>query len=242
MRSPWSSSNPMVRRWPVSRPAGRAASGVAVCAWCVLAALAAGDLRAANHPIDLDARVASKLLKKDDPPDYPPLAKLNYIQGTVRVRVFVGPNGKVSEAHVVLGHPFLAASALQAVRKWVYQPYRIGKQAVEFWTLVEFRFVLHSKTPAQLPPSAERDLQARVTPPAVLQRPADPPSDDHIRMRVLVGAEGRALDKEILSGDVNQVREAEEEVSHWKFRPARWGALAVPWYLVVDVPVHHSPL
>jgi TonB family protein len=213
-----------------------------VCAWFVLAALATGELRAASQPVDLDSRIASKLLKKDDPPDYPPLAKLNYIQGKVRVRVFVAPNGRVTEAHVVLGHPFLAAAALRAVRNWVYRPYRVGKQAVEFWTLIEFHFTLRGKTPVEMPPSAESDLRARVTPPAVLEQPADPPDDDHVRIRVLVGAEGRALDKEIISGDVNRIHEAEEEISHWKFRPARWGAMAVPWYLVVDVPVHHSPL
>ena len=236
MRSPWSSSNPMVRRQPV----GRAAFRVALCAWCVLAALTAGELRAASSPVDLDSQTAAKLLKKEEPPDYPTLAKLNYIQGKVRVRVFVAPNGSVSEAHVVQGHPFLAAAVLRAVRDWVYRPYRVGKKAVAFWTSIDFHFALRSKTLVAMPLSPEKDLQARVTPPAVLQQPADPPSDAHVRVRVLVGTEGRALDKQILSGDVGQAREAEEEVSHWKFRPARWGALAVPWYLVVDVPVPQS--
>jgi TonB family protein len=240
MRSPWSSSNPRARRRPAGHPTRHAAYRVAVCAWCVLAALTASEIRAASSPIDLDAKVATKLLEKEDPPDYPPLARLNYIQGKVRVNVLVGPDGKVTEAHVVRGHALLAAAALRAVRDWVYRPYRVGKKTVAFWTPIDFRFALRSKTLREMPLTPEKDLRARVTPPAVLQQPADPPSDAHVRIRVLVGAEGRALDEQFLCGDVSQAREAEEEVSHWKFRPARWGALAVPWYLVVDVPVHRS--
>lgn len=194
-----------------------------------------------SGPVALETETVTKLLKKNDPPDYPPLAKLNFIQGTVRLRVYVGRDGRVSEAHVIAGHPFLAASALHAVRKWVYRPYRVGKAAVEFSTLVNIHFTLHSKTLVAFPPTAEKDLLARVTPPQVVKQPAGPSSDDHVKLRVLVDSEGRPLDAQLVSGSASEVREAEAEVATWTFRPARWGALAVPWYLDVDVPVRHWP-
>jgi TonB family protein len=230
----------MARHLPTERLTGCAVTLLAACVLCVLPARAQDD-PPPTSPANLDPQVVSKLLKKDDPPDYPPLAKLNYIQGSVRLRICVARDGRVSEAHVIQGHPFLAVSALKAVRSWVYRPYRVGMRAIEFSTVVDFRFTLRPKTLALLPPSAEKDLRERITPPEVEKQSADPPSDDHVILRILVDSEGRALDTQLISGNVSNIREAEQEVSHWTFRPARWGALAVPWYLEVDVPVRHWP-
>jgi TonB family protein len=247
MQSPRSFSNPTVRHRLASHLAGFAAALLAMCA-CFASPALAQDGPPPKAPISVDAQVAAGLLKEKDPPDYPTLAKVNYIQGIVRMQVFVAPSGKVSAAHVLQGHPFLAASALKAVRSWIYRPYRIGRKAVEFSTLVDFRFSLHAKRLSRFPPTAEEDLRERVTPPEVENPPPDPPSDDHIRIRVLVDSHGHPLDAEILpfsadilSGDAAGIREARQKVLHWKFRPAHWGALAVPWYLVVDVPVRHWP-
>ena len=44
------------------------------------------------------------------------------ITGTVKVQVVVSPNGTVKEAKVVGGHPVLAGAALEAVRKWRFEP------------------------------------------------------------------------------------------------------------------------
>jgi TonB family protein len=230
----------MARHRHPERLPGWAATLLAACVLSALPALGQSGSPPAG-PVLLDHQEVSKLLKRDELPDYPPLAKLNYIQGSVRLRILVARDGKVVEAHVIQGHPFLAASALKAVRSWVYRPYRVGRWAVEFSTLVDFHFVLRPKVIGSLPPAAEKDLRARITPPEVEEQPADPPTDDHVRLRVLVDSEGHALDAQRITGSVSNVREAQKEVSHWTFRPARWGTLAVPWYLEIDVPVHHAP-
>jgi TonB family protein len=195
----------------------------------------------ADSPVNLSAKAVSELKVKIEPPDYPAVAKVNYIQGKVRLRILVSREGRVTRVHVIKGHPFLAAAAIEAVQKWVYRPYRLGKWPVEFTTLVSVNFWLRSKVLMDIPAGAERDLRARIDPPEVLDQPADPPSDTHVRLRVLVDSKGHALDAQNLSGNESDARIAEQEVSQWKFRPAHWGTLPVAWYLEVNVPVHHWP-
>jgi hypothetical protein len=60
-------------------------------------------------------------------------------------------------------------------------------------------------------------------------------------LRLLVSPEGGILDSQVLQGRARYVAEARQLVAHWKFRPARWGALSVPWYLEVEVPVEGWP-
>jgi TonB family protein len=55
-------------------------------------------------------------------PAYPELAKKMQISGTVKIEVVVASNGTVKEARVVGGHPVLATSALDAAKKWRFEP------------------------------------------------------------------------------------------------------------------------
>ena len=55
-------------------------------------------------------------------PSYPELARKMNITGTVKVEVVVAPNGAVKEARVVGGHPVLASAALDAAKKWRFEP------------------------------------------------------------------------------------------------------------------------
>ena len=55
-------------------------------------------------------------------PVYPELAHKMNITGTVKIEVVVAPNGTVKEARVVGGHPVLANAALDAARKWRFEP------------------------------------------------------------------------------------------------------------------------
>ena len=68
-------------------------------------------------------------------PEYPELARKMNITGTVKVEVVVAPNGKVKEAKVVGGHPLLANAALEAVKKWRFEP-----AAMESSGVVDFKF------------------------------------------------------------------------------------------------------
>jgi TonB family protein len=55
-------------------------------------------------------------------PEYPQLLKRARIGGLVRLRAWVLPNGSVTNVEVLGGNPILAASAVDAVKKWKFVP------------------------------------------------------------------------------------------------------------------------
>ena len=55
-------------------------------------------------------------------PSYPDLARRMNLAGSVKIQVVIAPNGTVKEAKIVGGHPVLASAALEAARKWKFEP------------------------------------------------------------------------------------------------------------------------
>ena len=211
---------------------------LAMMAMSNVAELFSGETPGAPHltqPVILNEKAARDLLLSPVFPGYPPVAKLNYIQGMVRLQVLVSPEGKVTAAHILKGNPILATSALKAVREWRYRPFRLASGPAEFLTDVEVKFALQFREIHIMPPHAEEDLRRQIRAPEISGKPDACPPSSSVRMRVLVNDEGRAVDAELLSGEVTAFSEARQVVDGWKFRPARWGTIAVPWYLEVDV-------
>jgi TonB family protein len=71
-------------------------------------------------------------------PDYPELAKKMNITGSVKIEVVVSPNGTVKDAKIVGGHPVLATAALEAAKKWRFEP-----APAESTGIVDFKFEPH---------------------------------------------------------------------------------------------------
>ena len=82
-----------------------------------------------------DRREIVRRAKSKVQPFYPELARKMNITGTVKVEVTVLPNGNVKEARVVGGHPVLATAALDAAKKWRFEP-----AAAESSGVIEFKF------------------------------------------------------------------------------------------------------
>lgn len=55
-------------------------------------------------------------------PAYPEIARRMSLTGAVRLEVVVAANGTVKETKVIGGHPILAAAAVEAVKKWRFDP------------------------------------------------------------------------------------------------------------------------
>ena len=68
-------------------------------------------------------------------PSYPDLARKMSITGIVKIEVTVAPNGAVKEARIVGGHPVLANAALDAAKKWRFEP-----APAESTGVIEFKF------------------------------------------------------------------------------------------------------
>lgn len=78
------------------------------------------------------------------PPVYPPRCLRMGIEGTVRVRVLVGENGRVQEVTVgkSSGDAALDDAALEAVRHWRFEPAKRGGAPVRAWAVVPIEFKL----------------------------------------------------------------------------------------------------
>jgi len=99
----------------------------------IAAGLGAAGLRAQDGEGDIPRRVKSKVQAV-----YPELARKMNLSGTVKVQVVVAANGTVKDAKVVGGHPVLANAALDAVRKWRFEP-----ATGESTGIVDFKFEPH---------------------------------------------------------------------------------------------------
>ncbi|MGC1451369.1 MAG: energy transducer TonB [Candidatus Sulfotelmatobacter sp.] len=104
------------------------------------AMIAALTLAATVGPIHAGAQQAqsdeiSRRAKSKVEPAYPELARKMHIAGTVKIEVVVAPNGTVKDARIVGGHPVLASAALDAAKKWRFEP-----AAVESTGVIDFKF------------------------------------------------------------------------------------------------------
>jgi TonB family protein len=181
---------------------------------------------------------ATRLVLHQDAPEYPSVAKVNYVQGRVRMEVEVSREGRVVRAHVTRGNPILAASALAAVRRWAYRPLVTPAGPRPFLVDVEVNFVLHFKKVNRTPRDPESDLNRQVKPPEVVARPTGQDPDARALLHLLLNEEGQIIDSEVLKGTTAPLEAIRRSLRHWSFRPARWGAIPIPWYIDVDVPVN----
>jgi len=75
-------------------------------------------------------------------PEYPPLAKMARIQGTVRLEAIISKDGTIQDLKVLSGHPLLVKAALDAVSRWRYQPTLLNGEPVEVVTEIDVNFTL----------------------------------------------------------------------------------------------------
>jgi TonB family protein len=101
----------------------------------------------ATHPpqpqrVRVSSGVAQGLLVTKVPPQYPPDARDQQIQGLVVMKVNIDKEGNVYKVELISGHPLLAPAAIEAVKQWKYKPYQLDGTAVEVETQVTVNFTL----------------------------------------------------------------------------------------------------
>jgi len=85
-------------------------------------------------PAYSQAELTRKVKSKVNPA-YPDLARRMNLRGTVKVLVVVSPEGNLKDSKVVGGNPILVNAALDALKKWKFEP-----SSEESTGTVEFRF------------------------------------------------------------------------------------------------------
>jgi TonB family protein len=112
--------------------------------WKFFAGVAALEITlcaASVQLVNLPSMPESKLVHKVSPA-YPPDAASARVQGTVKLRVTIADNGHVIAVRPISGPPLLKPVAIQAVRRWVYEPTVVDGKAVRVITVVDVPFAL----------------------------------------------------------------------------------------------------
>ena len=78
-------------------------------------------------------------------PLYPESARTAGAQGITLLKLHILENGKVGEVQIEqsAGHSDLDMAAADAVRRWLFEPARMGKQPIAVWVLLPVKFELN---------------------------------------------------------------------------------------------------
>lgn len=96
-------------------------------------------------PIPIGGDVQQAKLIYGPTPIYPDLAKKMHTQGTVTLEAIISKEGRVKDLRVLSGHPLLIQAAVEAVKRWRYQPTLLSGQPVEVIATVTVNFKLSDK-------------------------------------------------------------------------------------------------
>jgi len=91
--------------------------------------------------MQVPAEVMQKLIVHRVEPVYPAEARKENLQGIIAVDIVVGRDGSVMSMHAMNGPDVLARAAMEALRWWKFEPYRVNGEpaAVETTLAVEFK-------------------------------------------------------------------------------------------------------
>jgi len=95
-----------------------------------------------TRPIRVGGNVILAKLVYHPDPEYPTLARIAHVQGTVVLEAIIGKDGTIQELKVLSGPALLVQAAREAVERWRYQPTLLNNQPVEVLTEISVRFTL----------------------------------------------------------------------------------------------------
>jgi len=93
-------------------------------------------------PIRVGGRVRPPRAIVQVPPEYPPLARQAHVQGQVQIDAVLDERGNVVEMRVVSGPPLLYPAAVEALRRWRYEPVYLNDHPVAVQMRVTVSFQL----------------------------------------------------------------------------------------------------
>jgi periplasmic protein TonB len=95
-----------------------------------------------NLPVRVGGRISEPRLLTHILPQYPLLALQAHTQGNVVVEIVIDKTGKVGDVRVVSGPTVLREAAVDAVRRWIYEPTLLDGQPIIVQMSVTIRFQL----------------------------------------------------------------------------------------------------
>jgi TonB family protein len=101
-----------------------------------------GQTQTVAQRIRVSGNVQSARVIRRPRPAYPAEAKEARIQGVVKLHASIAKDGTIENLTVISGHPLLAPAALDAVKRWVYQPTYLNGEPVAVDTEIDVHFTL----------------------------------------------------------------------------------------------------
>jgi protein TonB len=99
-------------------------------------------LAAPSRPVRVSEGVVRGRAISQPKPVYPPAALRAGIQGSVVLSATIGTDGAIKTVEVIRGNAFLKEAAVEAVKKWRYQPYYLNGVPVEIESTITLNFKL----------------------------------------------------------------------------------------------------
>jgi protein TonB len=93
-------------------------------------------------PVRVGGRVRAPKAIVQVRPEYPALARQTRVQGDVKIDAILDEQGNVIDMKVVAGHPLLYQAALDALKKWKYEPTYLNDRPIAVELIVTITFQL----------------------------------------------------------------------------------------------------
>ncbi len=191
-------------------------------------------------------RKTVRLIKSERPP-YPQVARQRGWEGTVVLRINIGPGGNVEDVATQksTGYDALDESAAQSVKTWRFDPAKDGEFPVPSVVDLPIRFNLdeYGIRASRPEPEPEPVLEKKPARLVKSERPDYPQearkagSEGTVVLRITIGASGDVENVKIQesSGFPELDESAAQSVKTWQFDPAKLGD--DPISSAVDLPV-----
>ena len=118
--------------------------------------------KATPTPVRVGGRIRPPKAITQVRPNYPPLPRQAHIQGQVQIDAILDGQGNVIDMKVVSGPPLLYQAALDALKKWKYEPTYLNDQPIAVEMIVTITFVVVPSRSADCTNATNDGLPERV--------------------------------------------------------------------------------
>jgi TonB family protein len=212
-------------------------------------AFAQAPMRNCSQNVSANGNFTTPLIRKRVNPQYPGMARTDFVDGDVLMDVVIASDGSVRDIKVTHGLPQLISSATHAVSQWEYEPARINGVAIACKAKIKVSFKIVADPAAMAAANAAENSAPGGVHGVKPSLPPPPPGVMRISGRVMAGmlekrvepvyaADSLALDArgdvvllatiaktgevgdvQVVSGPMRFRDAAIEAVKQWRYQP-----------------------
>lgn len=152
-------------------------------------------------------------------PEYPAAAAKANVEGKVVINAVVDKEGCVVAADIIEGHPLLRTAALEAIKKWRYEPYVVNGNKKEIRITVIVNFERDKPLPALAISKLEQPTLIKrvepIYPPEALKNNIT----GIVVLEVTTNTEGYIEDAIVIDGQPELNNAAITAIKQWQYKP-----------------------